>query len=161
MKKAILTILSFLVFFISKSQVTEFLSLQSAVSPKDSKGNFVQVKEWLGQEIHISFNLSQKKVQFFSKGMLDRDTFSLKKEILIVSRDIVNDKMIKEFSGIDRSGKKCLVKLKLITDEYKMQDGELRVEYLDGEEIYKIRTLRFNPIFKKVKFKKCSYNGLR
>ena len=151
MKRTILTILSFLVFLISKAQVAEFLSLQSTTLPKNSKGDLVRVKVWIGQEIHISFNLNQKRVQFFSKGMLDRDTFSLKKEIFILNKsafpNIGNDEMLIEYSGIDNSGKKCVVKLKLVKDEYQMQDGELRVEYMDTEEVYKIRNFRLNPMF--------------
>lgn len=153
MKKTIVSIIAFLFFLISKAQVAEFLSLQSTTLGKDSKGDFVEVKEWIGQEININFDLTQKKVQFFSKGMLDRDRFNLKKEIFILNKgtspDIVNGKMMWEFSGTDKTGKKCTVKLKLIKDEYKMQDGELRVEYLDCAEIYKIRTFRRNHRFNK------------
>jgi hypothetical protein len=76
----------------------------------------VDVKEWIGQEVYIKFTLSEKKFQFFSKGMLERDTLSLKKEIFIVNKsaspDIINDKMMREFSGMDRSGKKSTVRLK-------------------------------------------------
>jgi hypothetical protein len=153
MKKTIVTILSFFIFLLSKAQVAEFLSLQSATSAKDSKGNFVQVREWIGQEMYIKFDIGRGKVQFFSKGMLDRDTFSLKKEILISNRSaspgIIDEEMIRGFFGIDRSGKRCTVRLKLTKDEYKMLDGQLRVEYQDSAEIYKIRTLKHNPTFNK------------
>lgn len=148
MKRTIVSILSLLFFLISKAQVAEFLSLQSATSGKDSKGDFIEAKVWIGQETYIYFDLSQKKVQFFSKGMLDRDTFSLKKEIFLnegTSPDIVNDKMMWNFLGTDKTGKQCTVRLKLIRDEFKIQDGELRVEFLGRAEIYKIRTFRHNP----------------
>ena len=149
MKKTIATILSFLFLLASKAQVAKFVSLQSATSAKDVKGNFVEPKEWIGREININFDLSEKKVRFFSKGMLDRDTFSLKKELFILNKssspNIIDEKMIQEFSATDKLGKKCIVRLKLINDKFKIQDGELRVEYLDRAEIYKIRALRHNP----------------
>ena len=158
MKRAILTILSFSVFLISKAQVAEFLSLQSTTLPKNYKGDLVRVKIWIGQKIHISFNLNQKRVQFFSKGMLDRDTFILEKEISILNKsaspNIGNDEMLIKYSGIDNSGKKCVVKLKLVKDEYQIQDGELRVEYMNTEEVYKIRNFRLDPIFNKSQVQK-------
>lgn len=154
MKKVLLTGFCFLFFLVSKAQVAAFESLGFATSEKDVKGNFVQIKKWTVQEIHINFDLSQKKVQFFSKGMFDRDTFSLAKEILILHKitapDRVDDNRMWEFSGKDRSGKECIIRLKLINDEYKMQDGELRIEYLDRAETYKIRTLKPDPTFNKM-----------
>jgi hypothetical protein len=152
MKGTIITILSFLFFLTSKAQVAEFLSLQSATTWKDSMGNFLQVNEWIGQEIYIKLNLGEKKVQFFSKGMVDRDTFTIKKEIFLLNKstspDIVTDKMM-EFPGIDKSGEKCVVRLNLITDKYKMQGGELQVVYLDRTEIYKIRNFSQKPKYNK------------
>lgn len=148
------TILSFLFFLVSQAQSKEFLSLRSTTSQKDLTGNLVQVKAWLIQQTHIKFDLTRQKVQFFSKGLLDRDPLILMKEIFIVSGTTSpsqdNENIIKDFSGIDKAGGKCTVTLKLAKDEYKIQDGELRMEYSDRTEIYKIRAFRQDPIFNQI-----------
>ena len=153
MKKTVVILLSLFIFITAKAQVAEFFSFQSASLNKDSKGNFVEVKEWIGQEVYINFDLRLKKVQFFSKGMLDRDTFRLIREILVsqksASPDIINDEAMREFAGIDRWGKHCIVRLRLTKDAYKTQDGELRVEYADNAKVYKLRIVRDNPRFNK------------
>lgn len=152
MKKTIVTVLSFLFFVGAKAQVAQFLSLQSATSFKDAKGNFVEAREWIGQQMHLSFDLSRKKLQFFSKGLLDTDSFSLKKEILILNKrpslGMGGDKV---FSAVDESGRHCIVRLTITSDEFKTQRGELRLEYLDRAEIYKIQPARPNPVFNKTK----------
>lgn len=153
MKKATVTLLLFLFFFVSKAQVTEFLSLRSTTAEKDSKGNFVPVKSWLVQQTRINFDLTRQKIQFFSKGLLDRDTLTLIKEIFIVSGTTIPDtdmeKTIREFSGIDKAGRKCTVTLKLMKDEYKVQNGEVRIEYTDHAEIFKVRAFTQTPMFNK------------
>ena len=151
MKKAMVTILSVLFFLASKAQVAEFLSLKSTTSQKDSAGDFVQTKIWLVQEMRIKFDLTKQRLQFFSKGLLDRDPLTLMKEIFIVtgttSPNSDSENVMKDFSGIDKAGRKCAVRLNLTKDEYKIQDGELRVVYRDHEEIYKVRAIRQNPSF--------------
>jgi hypothetical protein len=153
MKKIIIIILSILFSITSQAQIAEFFSLQSASLEKDSNGNFGEVERWIGQEIYINIDLTQKKVALFSKGMLDRDTFRLMKEISISYKsplsEEVNENLVREFSGIDKLGKQCTVALKLFKDAYKTQDGELRVEYSDRAEIYRIRAVRHNPRFNK------------
>lgn len=152
MKKTIATLLSFLFFLVSEAQVGEFLSLGSAISVKDSTGKFIEVKKWTIQQVHIKFNSIQKKIQFFSKGMSDRDTFSLQKEIFILDKSTspdFDDNKAREFSGTDKAGRNCIIRLRLIKDQYKMQDGELRIEYAGHAEIYTIRAFRRNPTFNK------------
>ena len=151
MKKVMITILSVLFFLASKAQVAEFLSLKSTTAQKDSTGEFVQAKVWLIQETHIKFDLTKQKLQFFSKGLLDRDSLTLIKEIFIISGTTSphddNERMISNFSGVDKAGRKCNVILSWINDEYKVQDGELRVQYADRTKIYKVRSVRQDPNF--------------
>jgi plastocyanin domain-containing protein len=149
MKKTILTLLSILFFSIPKAQVTTFLSFGVTISHRDAEGNFAEVKRSIIQEMHITVNLDQNKIQFLSKGMLSRDTFKLKNEITVLNEiktpDMGKDKKTKLFSGIDGRGTKCIVRLKPIRDARKMLDGELEVEYIDRTETYKLRTPRHDP----------------
>ena len=84
--------------------------------------------------------------------MVDRDPFIVIKEISIVSvstsPDNNNEKVINDFSGFDKAGRRCTVTLKLVKDEYNIPDGELRVEYADRIEMYKVRAFNQAPTFK-------------
>lgn len=149
MKKAVVTVVYFLFFLISKAQFTDFLSLRSTTSQKGSIDNFAPVKAWLIHETHIRFDLTKQRLQFFAKGLLDRNPLNLIKEIFIVSGttfpDTDNGKVIRYFSGIDKAGEKCTVTFNLMKDEYKIRDGELRLEYPDHIEIYKVRVSSQTP----------------
>jgi hypothetical protein len=151
MKKIMVTLLSCMFFFALNAQVVNFQSLGTATLERDAKGNFSHVKHFIVQEMRISVNLTQNKLQFFSKGIFDRDNFDLKKEITILSKitspNTSNEQMTKVFSGMDEQGIKCIVRFELIKDDDKIQDGKLQVEYIDHAESYNLRSQRDISIF--------------
>jgi hypothetical protein len=147
MKRLAIILLSFLFFVVSKAQVITFVSLGNTTLKKEANGSFAEAKTWRIQQMEISVNLDQKRIQFFSKGILDSDSFSLKKEISLVEElEFPNgdDQMIKGFSGIDDEGRKCMVRFKPFNYE-KMLHRELQIEYRDLAEIYRLNRLGEDP----------------
>ena len=72
--------------------------------------------------------------------------FSMKKKVSIlngiVSHKIDGDQATWVFSGIDDSGKKCILRLNPNKTELGRSDGKLQVEYLDREEIYNLMSYK-------------------
>jgi hypothetical protein len=149
-KKMMLTVIWCLAILICEAQDKEFLSLGSSVVEKDSAGNFMEAKTFRVHEVRIKLNADQNTIEFFTKGFLDRDPFRLTNEIVI--RDKIHSPNMDgrprtEFSGIDKRGRKCIIKFILLRDAYKMRDGELRIEYADHAEIYSIKFRNNQPTF--------------
>jgi hypothetical protein len=150
MKKVLLTLFSFLVMLVSKAQVREFLSLGSSTLTKDSLGNFVGAQTLKVRQVKIRFDQEQQKIEFFAKGLLDRDEMKLVNEIFIKDKRIspkMDQHLATEFLGADKEGRKCIVRLKLMSDDFNMKDGELQVEYVDYAVVYSIKKYRHGPIF--------------
>ncbi|TDH28725.1 hypothetical protein EXU57_01225 [Segetibacter sp. 3557_3] len=156
MRRITLTLLCVLFIVGLKAQAVTFLSLGFSVAQKDMNGNVTRVKERMLQQMHIHFDLDQKRILFRSTGMFSTDTFHVKKTISISgdmkSPSFEKDSTTMVFSGVDDSGQNCTVRLKVRRDEYKTRGEELQIEYLQHTESYSLQALRQRSIYNKTNF---------
>jgi hypothetical protein len=142
MKKLIFMALLFFAINLN-AQVSEFTSFQSSIIKKDNKGEFQNPNEWISKKMKIALDLNKNRIQLFSKALLDRDPWVMEQEIqlnkLKPKSGFTGKEDYAEFSGTDKSGEKCTVRLNFSKEVNDINDGLMRIEYSDVQELYKIR----------------------
>lgn len=128
------------------AQTIKLSSLQYSISNKDYKGDFIEPKEWVSKSIQIEINLNRNVIEISSKEMVDRNQFIIEEKISTPYKKndytTSGDDKILLLNGIDSSGEKCIVRLILKKDEFKITDGVFRIEYIDRIKIYKIKQVK-------------------